>query len=540
MPQNFGNGRVIPAAIILGTASLLSRFVGLVRERVLTTTFGAGDVFDAFVAAFRVPDLIFNLIVLGALSAAFIPIFTEKLVQGKKGEKQAFDFATSVLNAIVIVVGLMSGVYFLLADKIVPVITPGFGGEKLALTIMLSKAMALQPVLLCISFVFSGMLNSYKRFVVYALAPILYNLGIIIGVFLFVPIMGIVGIAWGVVLGAAAHMLVQLPSIWQVGYRWKPIVGWSTDDFHKLWRMMLPRIVGLAAMQVNLVTVTVIGSSMLAGSIAVFHLANNVQYLPVGIFGISFAQAAFPTLAEQIARRQKAEFSRTLTRIFRYIMFLVVPTSLFFFLLRAQIIRVLFGDGAFDWEDTILTFDTFGWLVISIFAQATIPLLVRAFYVQQDTKTPVVISIISMVVNIGLALYLAPIMGVQGLALAFSASAIVNLMLLLGVLHWQLKGFDDKAVILSLVKIVLAALGGGMMVQVLKYPVAAVVDMQRFWGVLMQLVVAGSGGVTVYLLLTWLLKSEEIIVLRKYLPQKPALKKIPAGTDTPRWEGLAE
>lgn len=540
MAQNFGNSRVISAAIILGTASLVSRFVGLARERVLTTTFGAGDVFDAFVVAFRVPDLIFNLIVLGALSAAFIPIFTEKLVQGKKGEKQAFDFATSVLNAIVIAVGLMSGLYFLLADLIVPVITPGFGGEKLALTIILSKAMALQPILLSISFVFSGMLNSYKRFIVYALAPILYNLGIIIGVVLFVPMMGVVGIAWGVVLGAAAHMLVQLPSVWQVGYRWKPIVGWSTDDFRKLWRMMLPRIVGLAAMQVNLVTVTVIGSSMLAGSIAVFHLANNVQYLPVGIFGISFAQAAFPTLAEQIARRQKAEFSRTLTRIFRYIMFLVIPTSLFFFLLRAQIIRVLFGDGAFDWEDTILTFNTFGWLVISVFAQATIPLLVRAFYVQQDTKTPVVISVISMAVNIVLAWSLAPIMGIQGLALAFSASAIVNLMLLLGVLHWQLKGFDDKVVLISLVKIVIAALGGGMMVQILKYPVAAVVDMQRFWGVLMQLVIAGSGGVGVYILITWLLKSEEIIVLRKYLPQKPALKKIPAGTDTPRWEGLAE
>lgn len=519
---------------------MLSRFVGLVRERVLTTTFGAGDVFDAFVAAFRVPDLIFNLIVLGALSAAFIPIFTEKLVQGKKGEKQAFDFATSVLNTIVIAVGLMSGVYFLLADLIVPVITPGFGGEKLALTIVLSRAMALQPILLSISFVFSGMLNSYKRFVVYALAPILYNLGIIIGVVLFVPMMGVVGIAWGVVLGAAAHMLVQLPSVWQVGYRWKPIVRWSTEDFRKLWRMMLPRIVGLAAMQVNLVTVTVIGSSMLAGSIAVFHLANNVQYLPVGIFGISFAQAAFPTLAEQIARRQKAEFSRTLTRIFRYIMFLVIPTSLFFFLLRAQIIRVLFGDGAFDWEDTILTFNTFGWLVISIFAQATIPLLVRAFYVQQDTKTPVIISVISMAVNIVLAWSLAPIMGVQGLALAFSASAIVNLMLLLGVLHWQLEGFDDKVVLISLVKIVIAALVGGVVLQILKYPVAAVVDMQRFWGVLIQLVIAGSGGVGVYILITWLLKSEEIIMLKKYLPQKPALKKIPAGTDTPRWEGLAE
>ena len=531
---------MIPAAIILGTASLLSRFVGLVRERVLTTTFGAGDVFDAFVAAFRVPDLIFNLIVLGALSAAFIPIFTEKMVRGKKGEEQAFDFATSVLNAILLLVGLMSGVYFLLAEKIVPLMTPGFTGEKLALTILLSKAMALQPILLSISFVFSGMLNCYKRFVAYALAPILYNLGIIIGVVVLVPIMGVAGIAWGVVMGAGAHMLVQLPSVWQVGYRWKPKIGWTTEDFHKLWRMMLPRIVGLAAMQVNLVTVTVIGSSLLAGSIAVFHLANNAQYLPVGIFGISFAQAAFPTLAEQIARRQKAEFTRTLTRVFRYIMFLVVPTSAFFFLLRAQIIRVLFGDGAFDWEDTILTFDTFGWLVISVFAQATIPLLVRAFYVQQDTKTPVVISIVSMVVNIGLALWLAPIMGVAGLALAFSVSAIVNLMLLLGVLHWQLNGFDDKVVLISLIKIVIAAIGGGMMVQVLKYPVAAMVDMQRFWGVLVQLVVAGCGGMMVYLLLAWLLKSEEVVILKKYLPRRPALKKIPAGTDTPRWEGLAE
>ncbi len=540
MPTGFGNGRVIPAAIILGTASLLSRFVGLVRERVLTTTFGAGDVFDAFVAAFRVPDLIFNLIVLGALSAAFIPIFTEKMVRGKKGEEQAFDFATSVLNAILLLVGLMSGVYFLLAEKIVPLMTPGFTGEKLALTILLSKAMALQPILLSISFVFSGMLNCYKRFVAYALAPILYNLGIIIGVVVLVPIMGVAGIAWGVVMGAGAHMLVQLPSVWQVGYRWKPKIGWTTEDFHKLWRMMLPRIVGLAAMQVNLVTVTVIGSSLLAGSIAVFHLANNAQYLPVGIFGISFAQAAFPTLAEQIARRQKAEFTRTLTRVFRYIMFLVVPTSAFFFLLRAQIIRVLFGDGAFDWEDTILTFDTFGWLVISVFAQATIPLLVRAFYVQQDTKTPVVISIVSMVVNIGLALWLAPIMGVAGLALAFSVSAIVNLMLLLGVLHWQLNGFDDKVVLISLIKIVIAAIGGGMMVQVLKYPVAAMVDMQRFWGVLVQLVVAGCGGMMVYLLLAWLLKSEEVVILKKYLPRRPALKKIPAGTDTPRWEGLAE
>jgi putative peptidoglycan lipid II flippase len=534
------NGQLIPAAIILGVASLASRVVGLVRERVLTTTFGAGDVFDAFVAAFRVPDLIFNLVVLGALSAAFIPLFTEKLVAGKKSEKRAFEFATSVLNAVLIVVGVVSLLYMFFADKLIGFIAPGFEGEKLELTIALSRVMALQPLLLGISFVMSGILNSYKRFFVYALAPILYNIGIIIGVTVFVPLVGIIGLAWGVVLGAALHMLIQLPSAIAVGFSWRPVLHWASDDFKRLWKMMIPRVVGLAAMQVNLMTVTVIGSTLLTGSIAVFHLANNVQYLPVGIFGIAFAQAAFPTLAEQIARKRKREFVLTLTRTFRYIMFFVVPVSLFFFLLRAQIIRVLFGDGAFDWEDTVLTLETFGWLVVSIFAQATIPLLARAFYVQQNTKTPVIISVISMVVNVVLALVLAPSMGVQGLALAFSVSAVVNLMLLLGVLHWQLKGFDDRAVLMSLLRIVVAALVGGVVVQVLKYPVATVVDMRRFWGVFVQLVVAGGGGVLVYAAVAWLLGSGEMAAIKKYLPRKPKLEELPPGTDTSRFEGLVE
>jgi putative peptidoglycan lipid II flippase len=534
------NGQLIPAAIILGVASLVSRVVGLIRERVLTTTFGAGDVFDAFVAAFRVPDLIFNLIVLGALSAAFIPLFTEKLVAGKRGEKEAFEFAASILNAVVIVVGVMSLIYILFASKLVPLITPGFEGEKLEITIMLSRVMALQPLLLGVSFVFSGILNSYKRFLVYALAPIFYNIGIIIGVTFFVPSIGIIGLAWGVVLGAALHMLVQLPSVITTGFNWQPILQWASKDFQKLWKMMVPRMVGLAAMQVNLFTVTIIGSTLATGSIAVFHLANNVQFLPVGVFGIAFAQAAFPTLAEQIARKKKKDFKLTVTKTFRYIMFFVIPTSLFFFLLRAQIIRVLFGDGAFDWEDTVLTLETFGLLVFSIFAQATIPLLARAFYVQHNTKTPVIISVISMVINIILALMLAPTMGVQGLALAFSISAIFNLTLLLGVLHWQLKGFDDRVVLFSLLRIVFAAMVGGIVVQILKYPVATIVDMRRFWGVFIQLVVAGGGGVLVYALIAWMLGSDEIIAIKNYLPKKPKLEELPPGTDTSRFEGLVE
>lgn len=526
--------KIVPAALILGAASLASRLVGLIRERVLTTTFGAGDTLDAFVAAFRVPDVIFNLVVIGALSAAFIPLFTEKLVKKSSGQADAFRFATTVLNTLLIVVIGCSGLFALFAPVIIPLITPGFAGEKMQLTIMLTRIMALQPALLTISFIFSGVLNSFKRFVVYALAPIVYNLGIIFGVIVLYPAIGTSGLGWGVVMGAALHMLVQLPSAWRVGWRWRPWLNWRAADVRTLLHMMLPRVFGLAAQQINLLVATIIGSSLLAGSVSVFYLANNVQSLPIGIFGLAFAQAAFPSLAEYYSRGLHHQYRSALTRTFRYILFFVVPLSLFFFLLRAQIVRVLFGDGAFDWEDTILTYRTFGWLLISIFAQATIPLLARAFYVQKNTRTPVLVSLISIVVSTGLTIYLAPRLGVIGLAVAFSAGAIVNMTLLLGVLHWQLKGFDDREVLMSLVRIVVAAIVGAIFLQFLKYPVAALVDMQRFWGVFIQLVVAGAGGVAAYLYTCWLLASPEIIAVKKYLPRR---WQPPTGTDTTRFGG---
>lgn len=532
------NGKLVSAALLLGVSSLLSRVVGLVRERVFTTTFGAGDTFDAFVAAFRIPDLIFNLIVIGALSAAFIPLFTDRMVNGKKkGNGEAFAFATAVFNVMLLAVIILSGLYVLMAPQLMPLVAPGFTGEKLDLTIQLSRIMAWQPILLSISFVFSGILNSFKRFVAYALAPILYNLGIIVGVVWLVPQMGVAGLGWGVVLGAALHAAVQLPSVWLVGWRWQPVIRSQWQDLRQLWRMILPRVFGLAAQQVNLLIVTILGSGLLAGSIAVFHLANNIQHIPIGIFGIAFAQAAFPTLSEQVSRGKEAAFRHTLTRTFRYILFFVIPISVFFFLLRAQIVRVLFGDGAFDWEDTIQTFETFKFLIISIFAQATIPLLTRAFYARQDTKTPVIVSMVAIGLNIGLALWLSPLMGVQGLALAFSLASIFHLVILLGVLHWQLKGFDDKEVTLSLVKIVAASLVAAMAVQTLKLGIASVVDMQRFWGVFTQLSGASLGGAAVYVAVCWWIGCKEVLVIKRYLPRST---KISGGTETSRFSGLVE
>ncbi len=545
MKHTSAHRQLISAAVLLGLSSLASRIVGLLRERALTTVFGAGDVFDAFVASFRLPDLIFNVIVVGALSATFIPLFTDKLVTGKRAKnEEAFLFANSVLNLVLLLVSGLTILYVVFAPTLVPLITPGFMGEKLTMTIQLSRIMALQPLFLAISFVFSGMLNSFKRFVVYALAPILYNVGIIIGVLYFVPLWGVAGLGWGVVLGAILHMLVQLPSSWQVGWRWRPVIQWSHADVKTLRRMIVPRMFGLSTQQVNLFLVTILGSSLAAGSISVFHLANNVQSVPVGIFGLAFAQAAFPSLAEQVSRKQWPAFRATLTRSFRYILFFVIPTTVFFWLLRAQIIRVLFGAGKFDWEDTILTFETFGLLLLSLFAQATIPLLIRAFYVRQNTLIPVIISLISIVFNIIVALLVVGSMGVQGLAFAFSAAAILQVMLLLSVLHWQLGGFNDREVLISLARISVASFVAGVVLQLLKYPVATVVDMQRFWGVAIQLVVTSAGGLITYLLCMWLFGSDELPALRRYLPGRPSSAarsmELPPGADSSRFESLGE
>lgn len=537
--QTVSNG-LISASFLLGLSSLGSAVMGLLRQRAISTAFGAGDVTDAFMAAFRLPDLLFNVIVVGALSATFIPLFTDKLVVGRGAKnEEAFQFANSVFNIVLLLTVVLSVVCVLLADVLVPLITPGFTGDKLSMTIQLSRIMSLQPILLGVSFVFSGILNSFKRFAVYAMAPILYNVGIIIGVLYFVPYMGAAGLAWGVVLGAVLHILIQLPSSWQVGWRWRPVIRWSSTDMVTLRRMILPRMFSLSSQQVNFFLVTILGSTLAAGSISVFHYAYNIQSVPISIFGIAFAQAAFPSLAEQVSRKQWTKFKDTLTRTFRYILFFVIPVSVFFFLLRAQIVRVLFGAGKFDWEDTILTFETFGLLLISLFAQAAIPLLIRAFYVRQNTIIPVVISLISIGFNITLALMVVGTMGVQGLALAFSAAAIVQLMLLLSVLHWQLGGFNDREVLTSLARISVAALISGSAVQLLKYPVANVVDMQRFWGVSTQLVVTSLGGVAVYLGCMWLFGSDELRVLRRYLPKRARLQ-LEAGVETSRFEGLGD
>ena len=264
----------------------------------------------------------------------------------------------------------------------------------------------------------------------------------------------------------------------------------------------------LAISQLNLLVITVIASTMASGSLAVFNFANNLQSFPVGIFGISFAIAAFPALSAFAF--DKKNLVKDLSLTVRQILFFIIPSTVILLALRAQIIRVILGTGKFDWQDTLLTIDTLGFFAISLFAQALIPLLIRVFYARHDSKTPFIIGLGSALINIFLSIKFSGSLGVAGLALAFSISNIINFILLWAWLNIEIGKIDELKIFISTIKFSLAALSCGLAVQGAKLLIGNNIDMTKFLGVLTQGLIAGLVGILTYLLVCLILKSEEL------------------------------
>ncbi len=522
------------AAALVALSSLASRLLGVVRDRVLAGEFGAGRELDIYFAAFKIPDLVYSLIVLGALSAGFIPIFTSLIKDFKcdkdsncdpsEKNKEAWALASNILNILFIALSVISliGVFF--APSLMNLIAPGFSGEEKLLTANLTRIMFLSPLFLGLSGIFGGILQSFKRFLIYSLAPILYNLGIIFGAVYLVDYFGPAGLAWGVVIGAFLHLIIQIPVVYALGFRYKLSFKWRDLNTLKIFKMMVPRTMSLAISQINLLVITALASSLAGGSLAVFNLANNLQSFPIGIFGISFAVAAFPLLSE--SARDKHLLAKNFSQAFRQILFFIVPSTVLIIILRAQITRVVLGSGNFSWTDTVLTMNTLGFFALSLFAQATIPLLVRVFYAKHDSKTPFYLGLVSVVVNIVLSLYLSPKMGVTGLALAFSAANIVNFFLLFVWIYVQNRVIDINKIVVSVFKFTIAAILAGLMAQATKSLVWPYIDMSSFLGVFTQLTSSGFFGLIVYALVCYVLKSEEIIDFFASLKRRWPFKKV--------------
>lgn len=527
MRQNFFsffNGRaktITGAAIILAAASLISRLLGLVRDRVLAHYFGAGEIIDAYQAAFKIPDLLYNLSLLGALSIGFIPIFTKLYLKARGKQKEAWNFLNNTFNLLSVVLMAAALILGLLMPALAGLVAPGFSGEKRNLTILLARIMLFSPLLLGLSAVAGGVFQSLKNFLIYSLSPLFYNLGIILGVLFLVPCFGPAGLAWGVVLGAFLHLIVQAPFLLKTGWRWRPLFDWRDQNLWKMIRLVIPRAFGLAALQINMLAITALASTLTAGSVAIFNYAYNLQSFPLGIIGVSFAVAAFPTFAALAARNKKEELARVLAQTTRQTLFFIIPLSVLFLMLRAQIVRVALGSGAFDWAATVQTADTLAFFALSLFAQSLSALLARAFYALEDTKTPLLIGLATVIINIAAGWWLTKDkFGVEGLALSFSLASVLNTALFWILLRRRLGSLKEETILPAFYKMSIAALIMGLGIQGLKNLIAPAVNMDTFLGVFSQGLLAGLGGLLIYVLIGLSLKSHEMIIFVETIKKK--------------------
>jgi putative peptidoglycan lipid II flippase len=511
---------VLSAAFVITIAGLASRLLGLIRDRLLASSFGAGDVLDVYYAAFRIPDLVYNLLILGALSSALIPVFTSLI--SKEREEEAWNLINGVMNILFFFIIFVSLLFCLFTPFIMQWLTPGFSPEKIQSVVLFTRIMFLSPIFLGVSGIFGGVLTSFRRFLVYSTAPVFYNIGIIIGVVFLTKILGTIGLAWGVVLGAFFHMLIQYPAAKKLGFyhSWTFFKAFKDPQVRKVFELMIPRTLGIAVSQINFLVITIFASTLASGSLAIFTFAQNLQSVPLGLFGISFAIAVFPILSSLAAKEEKVNFIKTFSTTLRQILFFVIPLSAFLFVLRAQIVRVVLGSGKFDWEDTILTFQCLGIFAFSLFAQSSIPLFTRAFFSFHDTKTPFYIALVSEIINISLVFLLIGKLKVIGLVLAFSIGSIIQAVILFFVLRKKFDIRDDRNLAISFTKIIAASFFSAITIQIFKDLIGHWVDINTFLGIFTQLSVSLTCGLAIFIFICYLLKLEEFFNFKESLTKK--------------------
>ncbi len=391
------------AAYLLAGFALLSQLLALLRDRILAAQFGAGHTLDLYYAAFRIPDFLFATIASLLSLYALLPILS-RLEQ--KNEGYLIAFLRDSLLLFFIGMAAISAVIFFFIPQLVNVVVPGIAadeGSRLQL-ILLIRILLLQPILLGASNMLAALTQLRHRFVLYSISPLLYNVGIIIGALFLYPKMGIVGLGWGVVLGAFMHVALQAPFFFSEKRTVRMPRSLMFKSFWEVLALSVPRTLALSAGQISLLAIVALASFLSAGSITVFTFGFNLQAVPLTIIGVSYSIAAFPTLARLYAAGQRKEFAQHIEAALRHIIFWAVPATIFFIVLRAQLVRVILGAGAFDWSATRLVAAALAIFVVSLTAQSISLLIARAYYAAGNTKKPLYYGIVDVVVSIGSAI----------------------------------------------------------------------------------------------------------------------------------------
>jgi putative peptidoglycan lipid II flippase len=465
------SSRLARSAGLIGLATLTSRLLGLVRETVLAAVFGASASMqmDAFNVAFRIPNLLRDLFAEGAMTAAFVPTFTRTLTAD--GKDAAWRLGNLVMNALLVVTGFLVVLGILFAPQITTALaSETFTSRPGALTLTSQLTRIMLPFLttLAVAAAMMGMLNSLRRFFIPSLSPSMFNVASIFSAFALVPLMPrfglepIVGIAIGTLLGGLGQIVIQWPTLRKEGFRYQPIVSFKDPAVREILRLMAPATIGLAAVQVNVFVNTHLATGQEQGAVSWLQFAFRLMYLPIGIFGVSIATASLPDISRQAAANDLRSIRATVSRGLRMMLMLNVPATIGLMVLAEPIVALIYERQAFAAYDTRATAAALMFYAPGLLGYSAVKIASPTFYSLRDSRTPVIVSVLSIAANLAMNLVLVRVMGYRGLALGTAIAAMLNAVVLLWLLRGRLEGIEGNRVAIAFAKITGASLLMGL------------------------------------------------------------------------------
>jgi putative peptidoglycan lipid II flippase len=500
------------AAYILALFALASQILAIVRDRLLANQFGAGSELDIYYAAFRIPDLLFVLFASVLSVYVLLPFVTRAKTESDTAARAVLSqmFSLFLVGYIAI-----AGLTFILAPYFAPLLFPGFSEAAQSEAVLLLRILLLQPLLLGISSLLGVVTQMGHRFVIYAVSPLLYNIGIIFGAAVLYPVFGIAGIAYGVVIGALLHCLVQIPLVVSSDLRFNLTRTFNKKTLKEIALVAIPRAITLSLGQILLLILVMMATTMSIGSVAVLQFAYNLQSVPLAIIGMSYSVAAFPTLAALLADKKQSEFNTYVLTALRHVIFWSTPVVVLVIVLRAQLVRVLLGSGSFDWADTRLTAAALAIFVVSLLAQSILLLIVRAFYAGGFTRLPLLVTLVGSSFSAAFAYFLyiwfqssvaaqlfftklfrlEDVAGseVLMLPLGYALGVIIEVVLML-LFAGRTFGLELRTLAKPFTVAVVASLTGGLCAYATLLFLVEGVNQNTFVGILVQGVVAGIFG----------------------------------------------
>ncbi len=509
---------ILSAAFVIMLSTASSLVLGLLRQRLLAAYFGQSvDVLEAYIAAARIPEVVFEVIIFSAVSVAFIPVFSQLMAEKKSD--QAWRFTANVLNWTMVIFFILAILIFATAPILSVLIAPGKGSATQQLVSRLIQVMIIPQFFFALSVFLTGILQASQRFIFPALAAIFYNLGIILGIVFLSPMWGIFGPAWGMVIGAVCHFGLQLPLAYHLGLRFKMVLDWRERFTLQMVHLTTPRMIGLAVGRLGDLVNIALASLISTGSVVAFNFSQILYFFPINLIGASMAQAALPTLSFEHSRKKEEDFKTTLLTTLHQLLYLVLPAAAILAVLRIPMVRLAFGAAQFPWDLTVLTGRTLIVFTIGLPAQAASLLLIRAFYAMHDVKTPVLVNLVGAATNILLSVVFVKVLhlSVLYLAAAYAIANVANSLLLLFFLDLRLN-FNKQQLFVPAAKIALSSL---LMAVALYLPMKLldqlVIDTTRTVGLLLITTIATFCGLIVYLILTWIFKVGEVRLLMALL-----------------------